>query len=59
MLSLGNTMKSGCVHDSMDAPQEREIEMNADLAKRANQLGVQSSLMEWEGMLAPRRYLAI
>ncbi len=41
VLSLGNTMRSGCIHDLMDGPQEKEIENNAELARRANELGVQ------------------
>lgn len=41
VLSLGNTMRSGCIHDCMDMPQEMEIETNAELAGRANELGVQ------------------
>jgi phosphomethylpyrimidine synthase len=55
VLSLGNTMRSGCVHDSMDAPQEREIEMNADLAKRANQLGVQVIIEGMGGHVSPEK----
>ena len=41
VLSLGNTMRSGCIHDPMDGPQDEEIDMNAKLARRANDLGVQ------------------
>ncbi len=41
VLSLGNTMRSGCVHDLNDSVQLMEIEMNAKLARRANELGVQ------------------
>lgn len=41
VLSLGNAMRSGCVHDAMDGPQEKEMEINAELARRANELGVQ------------------
>lgn len=41
VLSLGNTMRSGCVHDLKDAPQLEEIKLNKTLAKRANNAGVQ------------------
>ncbi len=41
VLSLGNTMRSGCVHDLKDSVQLMEIETNATLAKRANEMGVQ------------------
>ncbi|MBN2109623.1 MAG: phosphomethylpyrimidine synthase ThiC [Methanosarcinaceae archaeon] len=42
VLSLGNTMRSGCVHDLKDEVQLMEIETNAVLAKRANGMGVQA-----------------
>lgn len=42
VLSLGNTMRSGCVHDLKDSVQLREIEKNIALAKRANEHGVQT-----------------
>ncbi|MDW7733069.1 MAG: phosphomethylpyrimidine synthase ThiC [Methanolobus sp.] len=41
VLSLGNTMRSGCVHDLKDSAQMMEIETNAALAKKANEMGVQ------------------
>lgn len=41
VLSLGNTMRSGCIHDSRDKAQLEEIRHNVELAKRANQEGVQ------------------
>lgn len=41
IISLGNTMRSGCIHDTMDEPQQKEIKNNAELARRANELGVQ------------------
>jgi phosphomethylpyrimidine synthase len=41
VLSLGNTMRSGCVHDMKDSPQLDEITMNTKLAKLANEHGVQ------------------
>ena len=53
VLSLGNTMRSGCIHDHMDGPQEMEIEMNAKLAKRANELGVQVIIEGMGGHVSP------
>lgn len=41
VLSLGNTMRSGCIHDPRDAAQLREIHKNVELATRANREGVQ------------------
>ncbi|WP_342303676.1 phosphomethylpyrimidine synthase ThiC [Methanolobus sp. ZRKC5] len=41
VLSLGNTMRSGCIHDLKDSAQLMEIETNVALAKRANEMGVQ------------------
>ncbi len=41
VLSLGNTMRSGCIHDARDKAQLMEIETNIKLAKRANEYGVQ------------------
>ena len=40
VLSLGNTMRSGCVHDFRDSAQMMEIETNVRLANRANEEGV-------------------
>jgi phosphomethylpyrimidine synthase len=62
VLSLGNTMRSGCIHDYMDGPQEMEIEMNAKLAKRANELGVQVIIEGMGGHVSPEKipdYVAI
>ncbi|MCX9010738.1 MAG: phosphomethylpyrimidine synthase ThiC [Candidatus Methanoperedens sp.] len=41
VLSLGNTMRSGCIHDGRDKAQLEEIKKNVELAKRANEEGVQ------------------
>ncbi len=41
VLSLGNTMRSGCIHDTRDKIQLMEIRANVELAKRANEEGVQ------------------
>ncbi len=41
VLSLGNTMRSGCIHDMKDTAQLEEIKLNAKLAKLANKRGVQ------------------
>ena len=58
VLSLGNTMRSGCIHDQMDAPQEMEIEMNARLARRANELGVQVIIEGMGGHVSPEKIAA-
>ncbi len=42
VLSLGNTMRSGCIHDGRDKAQIEEIKLNVELAKRANEAGVQA-----------------
>jgi phosphomethylpyrimidine synthase len=47
VLSLGNTMRSGCIHDGMDKAQRGEMILNATLAERAHELGVQTII---EGM---------
>ncbi|HMB45964.1 MAG TPA: phosphomethylpyrimidine synthase ThiC, partial [Candidatus Methanoperedens sp.] len=47
VLSLGNTMRSGCIHDKRDKAQIAEIKQNARLAKIANEAGVQAII---EGM---------
>ena len=41
ILSLGNTMRSGCIHDLRDSAQMMEIETNVRLANKANEEGVQ------------------
>jgi phosphomethylpyrimidine synthase len=48
-------MRSGCIHDAMDGPQEREIEMNAELAMKANKLGVQVIIEGMGGHVSPDR----
>ena len=53
VLSLGNTMRSGCIHDRMDGPQEMEIDMNAELARRANELDVQVIIEGMGGHVSP------
>ncbi|MCG2727118.1 MAG: phosphomethylpyrimidine synthase ThiC, partial [Candidatus Methanoperedenaceae archaeon] len=47
VLSLGNTMRSGCIHDARDKAQLEEIRLNVELAKRAHEKGVQAII---EGM---------
>ncbi len=42
VLSLGNTMRSGCIHDTRDRAQVEEIKQNVKLAKRAHEEGVQA-----------------
>jgi len=41
VLSLGNTMRSGCIHDPMDRAQRAEMQLNAGLARSACEAGVQ------------------
>jgi phosphomethylpyrimidine synthase len=41
VLSLGNTARSGCIHDRRDRMQLEEIRQNAVLAQRAHESGVQ------------------
>jgi phosphomethylpyrimidine synthase len=41
VLSLGNTMRSGCIHDTRDKVQIAEMKKNAELASRAHLSGVQ------------------
>lgn len=41
VLSLGNTARSGCIHDRRDALQREELRTNAALAARAHEAGVQ------------------
>ena len=53
VLSLGNTMRSGCIHDIKDKPQLNEIKENAKLAKRANNAGVQVIVEGMGGHVQP------
>jgi len=55
VLSLGNAMRSGCIHDPMDGPQKEEIKNNARLARQANQAGVQVIMEGMGGHVAPQR----
>lgn len=48
VLSLGNTMRSGCIHDPRDIVQEVELAENIKLARRALSAGVQT-IIEWSG----------
>lgn len=41
VLSLGNTMRSGCIHDSQDNAQVLETEENIRLGQQAHERGVQ------------------
>src|SRR5512137_2397035 len=41
VLSLGNTARSGCIHDRRDGMQLAEIRQNVELAYRAHAAGVQ------------------
>jgi len=55
VLSLGNAMRSGCIHDPMDEPQKMEAELNACLARRANELGVQVIIEGMGGHTSPNK----
>ncbi len=41
ILSLGNTARSGCIHDRRDKAQREEIRQNIVLAHRAHEKGIQ------------------
>lgn len=41
VLSLGNTARSGCIHDRRDKAQLEEIRQNVELANRAHEKGIQ------------------
>jgi phosphomethylpyrimidine synthase len=53
VLSLGNTMRSGCIHDITDGPQVGEVKLNKKLAMRANKLGVQVIVEGMGGHVQP------
>ena len=53
VLSLGNSLRSGCVHDKPDHVQREELELNARLAERANKAGVQVIIEGMGGHVAP------
>ena len=53
VLSLGNTMRSGCIHDIKDSPQLDEIKYNNEFAKRANKYGVQVIVEGMGGHVQP------
>jgi phosphomethylpyrimidine synthase len=40
-LSLGNGMRAGAIHDSIDKAQIQELIINCELAKQAHEAGVQ------------------
>jgi phosphomethylpyrimidine synthase len=41
VLSLGNTMRSGCIHDTIDTSQKAEMRENIELASLAHEEGIQ------------------
>ena len=53
VLSLGNSLRSGCVHDMPDCLQREELELNARLAEEANKAGVQVIIEGMGGHVAP------
>lgn len=48
VLSLGNSLRSGCIHDKRDSAQEAELKTNIRLAKQAHEAGIQT-IIEWSG----------
>lgn len=48
VLSLGNSLRSGCIHDPRDPAQEKELAENIRLARIARDAGVQT-IIEWSG----------
>jgi phosphomethylpyrimidine synthase len=48
VLSLGNSLRSGCIHDPRDPVQEDELAENIRLANQARKAGVQT-IIEWSG----------
>jgi len=48
VLSLGNSLRSGCIHDPRDPAQESELRENIRLARIARDAGVQT-IIEWSG----------
>jgi phosphomethylpyrimidine synthase len=55
VLSFGNTMRSGCIHDARDRPQVMEMRENIALAQRARDAGVQVILEGVGGHVHPRK----
>lgn len=53
VLSLGNTMRSGCIFDIKDKPQLNEITQNTKLAERANKAGIQVIVEGMGGHVQP------
>ncbi len=53
VLSLGNTMRSGCIHDARDRAQVEEIKQNVRLAKMAHEAGVQVIIEGTGGHVRP------
>ncbi len=41
IINLGNSMRSGCIHDKLDDFQKSELKINSTLAKKANKQGIQ------------------
>lgn len=48
VLSLGNSLRSGCIHDPRDPAQEAELAENIRLARIARDAGIQT-IIEWSG----------
>ena len=53
VLSLGDTMRSGCIHDKRDKAQIAEIERNVRLGKLQMRQVSRRSSRKWEDISAP------
>ncbi|MHA1381986.1 MAG: phosphomethylpyrimidine synthase ThiC [Candidatus Helarchaeota archaeon] len=54
VINLGNTMRSGCIHDKIDEFQISEMLINSKLAKKANEKGIQVILESLGGHINVR-----
>ncbi len=57
VLNLGNTLRSGCIHDEVDEFQLFEIKMNNRLAKTANDFGIQVILESLGGHITAKNII--
>ena len=57
VLNLGNTLRSGCIHDEVDEFQLSEIKMNNRLAKTANDFGIQVILESLGGHITAKNII--
>jgi phosphomethylpyrimidine synthase len=57
VLNLGNTLRSGCIHDEVDEFQLSEIKMNNKLAKLGNKFGIQVILESLGGHITAKNII--